>query len=169
MLVSVEGCSSPSTLFLVSITPTSSSSASSHRPPMSYAKPTIPMLSRVSSCSWSSTFFLTSIAVLDSCIASIALPLLHAYHAALYISEAHSINESSSLGRCVIADFACGKSIWHLVQFSCSPEGNAAERLLTYCCFHGSSCSLASNHFRIANCTSACISNVWFVSHEINE
>jgi len=70
------------------------------------------------------------------------LPFLHAYQAVLYSSRAHSHSVSSALGRCVIADFAFGKSAWHFVQFSCFPVGNAAERLLKYCCFHFSSCPL---------------------------
>jgi hypothetical protein len=39
MLVSVSGCSAPSTLFLASITCTPNSSASSHRPPRAYTEP----------------------------------------------------------------------------------------------------------------------------------
>lgn len=81
------------------------------------------------------------------------LPFLHAYQAVLYSSRAHSHSVSSALGRCVIADFAFGKSAWHFVQFSYFPVGNAAERLLKYCCFHFSSCPLASSHVRVASCT----------------
>ena len=90
-------------------------------------------------------------------MASLTLPLLHAYHAALYTREAHSLNDPSRLGRCVIADFTWGKSAWQYVQFSCSPVGNSAERFLIKHCFHASSCSFASSHFRVASCTSLCI------------
>ncbi|KAL0929483.1 uncharacterized protein CTRU02_215649 [Colletotrichum truncatum] len=51
MLVSVSGCSSPSTLFLVSITRTSSSSASFNRPWFLYVDARLAMLVSVSGCS----------------------------------------------------------------------------------------------------------------------
>ena len=55
MLVSVSGCSSPSTLFLVSITYASSDSASFHQPWFAYVDARLPMLVSVEGCSSPST------------------------------------------------------------------------------------------------------------------
>src|SRR5436853_558290 len=99
------------------------------------------MLLSVSGCSSPSTLFLVSITFTDISSASPTFPLPHAYHAALYNSEAHSRNESFSSGCCATADFTCGKSDWHFFQFSYSPVGNSAKRFLINCCFHLSSCA----------------------------
>ena len=169
MLIDVPGCSLPSNLLLVSITRTSSSSASFHRPPKLYARPTMLMLLRIFSSLRCRIFFLTSITTWDIKTALLLLPFLHAYHAALWSSETHSLSEPSAFGRYVIAAFAWGKSAWRWLQFSCSPIGNAADRLLMQHCFHCSRWPLASNQVRIASCTNACIAKVWSVSTEVNE
>ena len=57
-----------------------------------------------------------SIAFLKS--ASATLPILHAYHAAWQSSVAHSANEDFSSGCCTATDFAYGKSILPVAQFS---------------------------------------------------
>ena len=83
MLVSVEGCSSPNTLFLVSITYTSSSSASVHRPASFTASPTTAIPLNVSIYSLLSGFFLTSINPTNNFSASLRLPFYHVYYAGL--------------------------------------------------------------------------------------
>ena len=50
--------------------------------------------------------FLTFITISDRSIVLVILPFLHAYHAVLYNSEAHSLKDPSAFGRYVIADFA---------------------------------------------------------------
>src|SRR5947199_260744 len=58
MLVSVSGCSAPSTLFLVSITCTNSSSASFHRPWFLNVDARLAMLVSVEGCSAPNALFL---------------------------------------------------------------------------------------------------------------
>ncbi|CAI6226574.1 unnamed protein product [Periconia digitata] len=74
MLVSVSGCSSPSTLFLVSNTCISSSSASFHRPWLLYVIARFPMVVSVSGCASPSTFFLAAITCNPSSSASFHRP-----------------------------------------------------------------------------------------------
>src|SRR5450432_103039 len=108
MLVSVEGCSCPNTLKIVSITCTSRSSASFHRPPRLYTKPTIAMLLSVFTWSRPNDLFLAFIDFTEKFSASAIIHLLQAYQAALYSNVDHSSIESSPFGFCVIAPFACG-------------------------------------------------------------
>ena len=61
MLVSVSGCSSPSTLLYLSITCALSDSASFYRPWFQYINARLDMLVSVSGCSSPSTLFLVSI------------------------------------------------------------------------------------------------------------
>lgn len=70
------------------------------------------------------------------CFASIPLPILHAYHTALYIIAAQSFNGSCSSGFCSAADSAGGKSARHVAQFSYFLIGNSAQRLLMERSFH---------------------------------
>jgi hypothetical protein len=74
MLVSVSGCSAPSTVFEVSITRTSSCSASPYRPWLRYVDARLPMLASVSGCSAPSTVFEVSITRTSSCSASSHCP-----------------------------------------------------------------------------------------------
>ncbi len=69
MLVSGSGCSSHSTLFLVSMTCAKSCSAPSHRPWSRYADARLIMLVSVSGCSSPSTLFLVSMTCAKSCSA----------------------------------------------------------------------------------------------------
>src|ERR1700722_15349133 len=74
MLVRVSGCSSPRTRFLVSITKTSSTSASFHLPWFQYVDARLAMLLRVLGCSSPRTRFLISITETSSTSASFHLP-----------------------------------------------------------------------------------------------
>src|SRR4051812_35714723 len=118
MLFSVEGCLSPSSFFVASITCSSSCSASLHRPPSFIANPSIAILLTVCICFSPKRFVLISKDNNDMFSASPARPCLHAYHAALYNNRLHSLSESSPSGRCANDDFTCGKSTRHLPQFS---------------------------------------------------
>ena len=72
--VKVSGCSWPRTLFLVSITCTSNSSASVHRPCFLYVDSRLPILIKVCGCSWPSTFYLVSMICTSSTSASFHRP-----------------------------------------------------------------------------------------------
>ena len=74
ILLSVSGCSSPSTLFLVYITCTSSSSASFHRPCFQYVDARLVILVSMPGCSLPSTLLLVSITYTSSSSASFHRP-----------------------------------------------------------------------------------------------
>ncbi|XTI91044.1 hypothetical protein V2W45_1413208 [Cenococcum geophilum] len=74
MLSSVSRCSSPSTLFLISITCKSSSSASFNRPWLSYTNARLAMLISVEGCSFPRTLFFVSITCTPSSSASFHRP-----------------------------------------------------------------------------------------------
>src|ERR1700721_1809059 len=97
MLVSVEGCSSPSTLELISITRINSSSASVHRPASFLASATIAILVSVSLLSCPSSFSLSFMDCVDIFSASDIVPLAHAYDAALYKTEATAVKRAHLL------------------------------------------------------------------------
>jgi len=110
MLVSVSKYSTLNTLFLISITYTSSSSASFYRPLRLYTNTTIAILFNVSSCSLLSSFFLAFINLTNIFSILVGLPLYYVYHTALYSIRAHSLSESLLLGCYINTDFAYRKS-----------------------------------------------------------
>lgn len=160
MLVSVLGWLSPSFVLQLSITCTSSASASSHRPWFLYVDARLAMLQSVSSWSTPNIFLLALVDCSDVASASTQFPTSKAYHAALYSSKAQSSSEPSLSSCCSAADLACANSPWHTAQFSWCPVGKAAQRLPTNCCFYCSSSSWICSHFRVASCTSLCISKL---------
>ena len=74
MLVRVDGCSAPNSLFMMTMTWTSSCSASLHLPWLWYVLARFPMLLRVDGCSAPSSLFIMSKIWTPSCSASFHLP-----------------------------------------------------------------------------------------------
>jgi hypothetical protein len=108
MLVSVSGCSSPSTLFVVSITCTNSFSASFHRPWFEYVNARLAMLLSVPGCSSPSTLFVVSTTCTCSFSASLYRPWFMYVNARL--SMPLSVSGCSSPSTLFLVSITCTNS-----------------------------------------------------------